>query len=85
MCWPEEPGTAGQLPYRDAVGPRRVFRPASAERVRLHGAVLDIGARNQTITVKYVDLPGETFIADLPEGWTLSSSPEGFIIPRVAK
>ncbi|HPO17518.1 MAG TPA: hypothetical protein PLI09_29060 [Candidatus Hydrogenedentes bacterium] len=51
-------------------------------RIRLHGNVFDITARDKTIIIKGKEKASEPLIAELPAGWQLSSSPADLVTNR---
>lgn len=51
-------------------------------RIHLHESILNVTVHDDTVSVKAEEQPGEPLVADLPEGWNLSSSPEGLVTLR---
>ena len=76
-------GFLGFQPNADgfAIHPRlpKEWPELTITRIRLHGCVLDINARDNTVTVTGSGRANEQLVAALPPGWQLSSSSSGFV------
>jgi len=77
-------GFLGFSPTADgfAINPRlpKDWPELTITRIHLHGRVLEITARDNTVIVKGSGLATEPLLAELPKGWKLESNPSGLVV-----